>query len=161
MIENVVERLRLVFDRIVLVGRAYRDFECIEDKLCLGPVGGVMIALQHLKNDVFVVGCDMPLLQPHVISSMWEVFQSSDPDAVVARLCDGIHPLHAFYSVRMMDHFLWSIEQADGSFRSALERAKVVWLSEQHFSHLPNWYESFFNVNVPDDLDRIEVRECC
>ncbi len=161
MIENVVERLRLVFDRVVLVGRTYGDFECIEDELCRGPVGGVMIALQRLKDDVFAVGCDMPLLQPHVISFMWEVFRSGDSDAVVARFCDGIHPLHAFYSVRMMEHFRWSIEQGDGSFRSALERAKVVWLSEKHLSHLPNWHESFFNVNVPSDLNRIGVEECC
>jgi len=159
MVEHTIDTLKDLFDEIVLVGKPYRDFYFIKDELCVGPVGGVLTALKRLQRDIFVVGCDMPYIQPAVVNFMREIFERSKADVVLASLADGLHPLHAFYSTSMIEHLTWSIEYANASFRASFERANVIYLTEESFSHIPNWQKSFINLNTQHDLEVLKVND--
>ncbi|HOJ88375.1 MAG TPA: molybdenum cofactor guanylyltransferase [Pseudothermotoga sp.] len=160
MIEHVYQRLTSVFDRVVLVGKPYKNMQYVEDQYKTGPVGGVLTALNVLKDNIFVVGCDMPFVQPAVIRKMWSHFEKSNVDAVVPKLLDGIHPLHAFYNVSIKENLIWSMKYADSSFHSAFDRAEIDYLTEDFFKTIPDWEWSFFNINTKSDLRFLEVNRC-
>jgi len=156
MIEHIYEKLKSVFDDVVLVGRPYKNFPHIVDVYKAGPVGGVLTALEVLEDDLFVVGCDMPFLMPTVVLRMLNFFK--DVDAVVAKLDDGIHPLHAFYSESMKIYFSYSIEYGNASFRDAFEQCNVLYLTKEAFQDIHDWQKSFVNINTKSDLKVYEVK---
>lgn len=160
MIEHVFERLSRVFDQVILVGKPYKEMKFIEDHYTAGPLGGVLTALEILDDHVFVVGCDMPLIMPEVLRSMCQLFEKQDIDALVPKLADGLHPLHAIYNKRIQENLRWSMRIADNSFRAAFNRSRVLYLEEDFFEKISNWRQSFINVNTKSDLISLEVTVC-
>ena len=66
-----------------------------------GPLGGIVTALQHTLNDrIFVVGCDMPVLDAATIQKI--IAAAGDAEAVIPTH-DGIREyLMALYSRRLL-----------------------------------------------------------
>lgn len=160
MIEHVFERLSKVFGQIVVVGRPYKSLKFIEDHYKAGPTGGVLTALETLDDHIFVVGCDMPLIIPEILRLMRQFFEEQDVDALVPKLADGLHPLHAIYNKRIQENLRWSINFADKSFRAAFSHSNVLYLQEDFFEKIPNWRQSFANINTKLDLISLEVAKC-
>ena len=80
ILERTVDALYHVTDRLVVVVDQL-DRIAHTDELCIldlypdaGPLGGIITGLRHLgKGHHIVVGCDMPLLSPVVLSYLLEV----------------------------------------------------------------------------------------
>lgn len=160
MIEHVYERLSKVFNKVVLVGKPYKGLQYVRDRYSAGPLGGVLTAIEIFEDDLFVVGCDMPFILPDVVESMICLFEAEKTDAVVPRLSDGIHPLHAIYSRTIKENLVWSMVCADSSFRVAFDHSKVLYITEDFFREIPNWKWSFVNINTKSDLKFLEVAGC-
>ena len=68
--------------------------DVVEDK---GPLGGIHAGLISARSfAAFVVGCDMPLLNPRLISFLKSL--TAGYDAVVPRAPKGLEPLHSIYT---------------------------------------------------------------
>ncbi len=156
MVEIVVSKVQMVFNRVVLVGKPHPKIPYILDKYFVGPIGGLLTALETFEEDVFLVGCDMPCIMPEVVKRMVKLFDDKI-DALVPKLSDGFHPLHAVYSRRMIRHIRHALLAGNNSFREVFLLVNVKYLTDADFSDIPNWEKSFININTKADLRLLEV----
>ena len=118
-----------------------------------GSMGGLFSGLrQSLHSSCFVVACDMPYLNPEVIT---KICQSPPADIVVVKLLQGFQPLHARYSKACIP-LLEEMMQSDNLKIQDLitdSRVSSCILDETHFTDLDPHFRSFINVNTPADWE--------
>ncbi len=116
-----------------------------------GPLGGLHSGLNFSSNyHSFVVGCDMPFLNPSLINYFKKV--SKENDVVVARLKSGFEPLHAIYSKRCLPFIEECIQRNDLRIFDFYDKVKIRILSEEEIERFDPKKLSFFNINTEKDL---------
>ena len=102
IIETEIEILKKIFEYVFIISNysdAYKGLgvEIFKDLYPFkGPLAGVHSALVNTKFDrVFIVGCDMPLLNKDFISWMKNI--NTWAPIVIPSLRNGLEPLHAIY----------------------------------------------------------------
>ncbi|MDR4493546.1 MAG: molybdenum cofactor guanylyltransferase [Nitrospirales bacterium] len=160
LLDSVCGVMNRVFEDIVVV-TAIPDYELrslsvrfITDEIPgKGSIGGLFSGLRHSLNSYcFVVGCDMPYLNPEVIA---EICRNPPADIVVVKLLQGFQPLHARYSKQCIP-FLEEMIQSDNLKIQHLitdSRISSRILDETHISGIDPHLRSFINVNTPADWE--------
>ena len=74
----------------------------------IGPLGGIISALDELKSDIFVVACDLPNLSKQIMDSIFEQYsksENSNVDAVTFFNTQRGHaePLCSIYKYTILD----------------------------------------------------------
>ncbi len=107
IIETEIDILKKLFEHVFIIANhveIYNHFgiDVFPDiYLSKGPLGGIHSALIHATSDrVFIVGCDMPLLDEHFIS--WMANMNSWAPIIIPALSKGLEPLHAIYHVSLV-----------------------------------------------------------
>ena len=106
-IERLVDSLKEVVDEIILVARNPEQcsrFQKIEGIRCItdirkgmGPIGGLHAGSVAAEGDlIFVSACDMPCINPAVISYLFEHIDGYDA-AIPVWNPEMLEPLHAVY----------------------------------------------------------------
>jgi molybdopterin-guanine dinucleotide biosynthesis protein A len=118
-----------------------------------GSLGGIFTGLRAASADwALVVACDMPFLNPSLLSRMLEL---SDGYDVVAPVLDGRpEPTHALYSKACLPHMEERLQQGKLKITGFYEDVRVRYITEDEVDLLDPGRLSFFNVNTQDDLDR-------
>lgn len=80
-----------------------------------GPTGAVHTALTMMPTPLFVMACDMPLIDWPIIEDLAALIAAGRHDAAVPRHDRKIEPLYAFYSLR-----------AENILREALDRQRLA-----------------------------------
>ena len=100
---TLIATLTPLFRRVLVIARDSKELaglgvEVLADtQPARGPLVGLVTGLAASDTPwCFVVGCDMPLLQPDVIGRMAENLEGCD--ILVPSLEGRLQPLHAFYS---------------------------------------------------------------
>jgi len=130
----------------------------IEDNLLIGPIGGVLIALRHF-GDVFVVACDMPLLNPELIEyiiCIYSKYRDKYLAYIPAWLNGYLEPLHGIYVKEITRIIEVNIKQSKYSLSNMLRSlgGKVYRII---LDDLPLSYKiSVFNVNRKEDLVKVK-----
>jgi len=118
-----------------------------------GPLGGLYTGLLNANSDhVLLVGCDMPFLNAGLISLMFSLAEGYD--AVAPRL-DGeyIEPLHTIYTRACLDSIKSRLERGQQSLWPVLKEVNTRYLEREEYLPLDPRMLSFFNINVPEDLE--------
>jgi molybdopterin-guanine dinucleotide biosynthesis protein A len=168
MIRRVVERLASVVDEVVVNCRGEqrsvlreamadcsRDVRyAIDDEPGRGPVAGINTGLTVADGEyAFVVACDMPFLDPGLVSYLFE--RACGVDAAVPRVGDSLQPLHGVYRVsstrRVCAELCERGEQRDPSMYRVLATLDHV-VVEQEAIAANGSTESVENVNTQADL---------
>ncbi|MBI1909445.1 MAG: molybdenum cofactor guanylyltransferase [Deltaproteobacteria bacterium] len=120
-----------------------------------GPLGGIFAAFRHTTNSrIFVVGCDMPLLDPAVIRQIVAV-----EDEIEAVIPWVKHPHHhgepqylmALYSRHVLPHVCHCLKTGKLSMKEfCTQLTQVRWF--------PVEGDSCLSVNRPEDLKLLEER---
>jgi molybdopterin-guanine dinucleotide biosynthesis protein A len=141
---NSTADLRLP-DKAVIVSDAYPGS---------GPLGGIYTGLLNAcSNCVIVVGCDMPFLNSKLINLMLSI--ADGYDAVAPRLDGGyIEPLHTVYTRACLDSIRSRVESGQQSIWPVLKEVNTRYLEREEYLPLDPLMLSFFNINVPADLER-------
>ncbi|MDH4188537.1 MAG: molybdenum cofactor guanylyltransferase [Nitrospira sp.] len=118
-----------------------------------GSLGGLYTGLTRAETPyVFVVACDMPFLNPAVISQF--IDRRDTMDIVMAKLGDQLHPMHALYGKRCLPFVQQMIDERQLKIQRLVTcpslHVRYV-LEEDLTSTDPSW-RSFQNVNTPEDL---------
>ncbi|MFH1032175.1 MAG: molybdenum cofactor guanylyltransferase [Chloroflexota bacterium] len=162
LIEIVIERLKALTDRILLVtskeSLAHLASVKVETATDIypgkGPLGGIytgLVVSQTLLN--VVVACDMPFLNVELLRYMIKL--SNGYDAVVPKLEKGmIEPLHAVYSRNCVDSIKARLDRNDLRLRSFLDAVKVRYIAREEYEPLDPQLLSFFNINEQSDFQR-------
>lgn len=170
LMERVLSRLPAVFPQVILSCReddvvpfseifgsfaADGKIHILTDRRDeVGPLEGLSQGLHYTSYPwVFVLGCDMPLMQDAVVRLMWSK-RKAGSDAVVARLAGFIEPLHAFYSKRCAKAVDDAISRSDRKISSFLSDISPVFLEEGDMEHIPGFKRSFLNINTAYDMKR-------
>lgn len=119
-----------------------------------GSLGGLYTGLkQAVTPYVFVVACDMPFLNPATVQYFVEA--KGDHDVVMAKLENGLHPMHALYHRRCLPVMEDLIKTRDLKIQRLAGdpalRVRVIMQSE--LDTVDPQGRSFYNVNTPSDLE--------
>ena len=124
------------------------------------PLVGAYTAFESCEYDyLYLLSCDMPLLNTEVLRLMREVITTEN--AVVPRWPNGyIEPLHAIYRTKpSREAAKKALSENRRNMRSLLENLKrVLYLSTRVIEQLDPKLETFFNVNTMNELKKAEKR---
>lgn len=118
-----------------------------------GPLVGIYSGLRASNADaVFVSACDMPFVNPGLVSFMLEL--SCDYDVVIPKYDSLLEPLHAVYSSSCVEAIEVMIQAGDHKIDRLLDGLKVKYVNKAEMKKCDPEGLSFFNINTPEDLVR-------
>ncbi|WNM60340.1 molybdenum cofactor guanylyltransferase [Candidatus Nitrospira neomarina] len=149
-----------LFDEIILV-TAIEDYPCghlpvrlVTDAIPQkGSLGGIFTGIKEASySSVFVVACDMPFLNPFVISRLCALPEN---DVVMPKLSTGYQPLHARYSKRCSLIMEKMIQEGNLRIQSLIQdpSLSVQIVEETLFDDIDPHGYSFLNINTPADYE--------
>ena len=162
IIENTLTILTGIFDDVIIVTNrssdftGYSNYRQIPDIFKrVGPLGGIHAALKATNADaIFVTASDMPYISDDVIRGLLNHFRRSDCEVLIPRLDSFDEPLHAIYSMSVLDrldNFLRETKKF--AIRDFLTMTKVEYLA---MNKNRSTGRVFFNINTPEDLINLE-----
>jgi molybdenum cofactor guanylyltransferase len=118
-----------------------------------GPLAGLEATLSITPTTWnFALACDMPQVQPSLLSYLWERAQTSSVVAVVPLDRAGLpQPLCAIYNQAALPYIRTQLKSGNFKLRTWLETAPVLWLKAQELLSFDSTLASFRNLNTPDD----------
>jgi molybdopterin-guanine dinucleotide biosynthesis protein A len=157
LIERVADRLRSIFERIIIITNSPHEFSYLklpiyEDPIKgLGPIGGIYAGLEAMEDETgFFVACDMPFINEKLIRHIVAV--SNDFDAVVPKVGWKIEPLHALYKKSCLPAIMKLIESGLYQTIKSFNSISVRYVAEAEIRKFDPELQSFMNVNRPDEL---------
>jgi molybdopterin-guanine dinucleotide biosynthesis protein A len=165
-IERLVDSLKEVVDEIILVARnpeQCRRFERIDGIRCindlrtgLGPIGGLHAGSVAAQGDlIFVSACDMPCINPAVISYLFERIDDYDA-AIPVWNPDMLEPLHAVYRKTALVNYLESHDSL--SLRAMIMNLSARYVPVDEIKKFDPDLLTFTNINKLEDLERMNVQ---
>ena len=123
-----------------------------------GSLGGLYTGLKQAGTEwVFAVACDMPFLDPATIRHFIEL--KGRADVVMAKLQNGLQPMHALYHRNCLPIMESLIQVQDFKIHRLADhpslRVRVV--TPEELGSLDPEGRSFYNINTPDDLAAARV----
>ena len=164
-LDRLIGSLEQVVDEIVLVARdpeQCRRFRGIDGIRCIadvrpgiGPIGGLHAGSLAAHGDlIFVSACDMPCIDPAVVSHLFD--RIGDADAAIPRWNrEMLEPLHAVYRRTTLLAYLESHESL--SLRTMIWSLSSVFVPVEELRLLDPHLRTFTNINKIEDLERINT----
>lgn len=156
MIEHILGVLRRLFPRIIIVTNSPERYSAyhaavVRDVLDVrGPLTGIYTGLMHSSDEYnFIVACDMPFLDPGLMSFMMQAAEGHD--AVVPRIAGLPEPLHAVYRKSLVPVIERSISQGNGKIQAIFDGVNVRYITEQEIDRFDPQRRSFKNLNTPQE----------
>ncbi len=118
-----------------------------------GSLGGLYTGLKQATTSCsFVVACDMPFLDPAAVRSFVE--SKGDADVMMAKLDQGLQPMHAVYSKRCIPAIEAMIQKRDLKIQRLADEPtlRVHLVPAADLRNIDPEGRSFLNVNTPADL---------
>ena len=163
LIERVVRVMQHLFKDVALITNspdeyAYLKLPMHEDLIKgLGPMGGIFTALTAIPGDAgFFVACDMPSLNLGLIRYMVET--RDDFDVVIPRISRKVEALHALYTKDCVEPIRRLIDSRQYQIIRFFPMVSVRYVDEYEIRRFDPRLESFFNVNRPHELRRLDSR---
>lgn len=164
LILRVVQRISQIADEIIVTTNRPADYAFLQLPLApdlvpgRGALGGVYTALSHASHPlVFVIACDMPFINPLLLTAQQEILAGEQADLVVPHTDDGIEPLHAVYRRETCLPLVKAAIEA-GLWRadSWFNQARAAWIFKEKIQEIDPLFLSFSNVNTKDELQAAE-----
>lgn len=168
MIRRVADRIAPVVDGVVVNCRADQRasiteaFDGYDREVSIaadeepdrGPIAGIMTGLRAVATEyAFVVACDMPRVDPDVVSHLFD--RAAGYDAAVPRLDDQwFQTTHAVYRAEpMADACEAALERGEGKVLEPLFELDYVVVSDEEVREHGS-LETFENVNTREEFER-------
>ncbi|HXV79482.1 MAG TPA: NTP transferase domain-containing protein [Candidatus Binatia bacterium] len=159
LIVHIVRGLKRIFTETVVVAAPGQELPelpvtLVRDEVAYqGPVGGLYYGLNATSRQFcFVTSCDVPFLNPGLISHL--ASQISSYDVVVPFWEERFQPLHAFYRTNLRS--LLKVQLERGEFRPVylFDKVHTCKIGEAAIRRFDPEGLSFLNMNTPDDYAR-------
>ena len=121
----------------------------------IGPLGGIYSLLHELKEDIFVIAVDMPLVDIKLVESM--IKASDGKSAVLMRNNGRLEPLFAYYSKSCEQAALEQIKAGDYRITEFIKRAGINCVLEDDLKEIygKGFEWAIFNMNTPSDYEKV------
>ena len=157
LIEHVIDRLQtLKLDTMIITNSptkyAYLGLPTFTDEITgCGSLGGIYTALRRATSKyVLCVACDMPFLDPALLR--YQIELSGSFDAVIPKVDDKAHNLHAIYARHCHPYIRQQIETGDFRISNFYRELCVRHISETELQAFDSGLLSLANLNTPDDV---------
>lgn len=121
----------------------------------LGPVMGILTGLTHSACHYnLVTACDMPLVERELVGYLIE--QAAGYDAVVTVRQGRTEPLLAIYSKGCICELKAMLNEGITRIEPLFGRVRTRYIEPEEIERYDPGYRSFFNLNTPEDLEKIE-----
>jgi molybdopterin-guanine dinucleotide biosynthesis protein A len=118
-----------------------------------GPLGGIHAALNAIdKPRCFVVGCDMPLIDPRLIRYLCTLAEQDDWDAVLPWPASGPEPLCAVYNKSGLPVIEKNLRQGNLKLSDTVSKLRIRRVMEVEILAIGADLTTFRNINRPEDL---------
>jgi molybdopterin-guanine dinucleotide biosynthesis protein A len=161
LIERALEVYEHLFSEIlVVVAEATPELAALEHRVLVdvipdcGSLGGLYTGLSGAnRGRIFAAACDMPFLNPAVISHL--VGLSAGYDIVMPKLATGLQPMHAVYAKTCTPHFRRMIDAGQFTIQEVArsEHLAIRLVPEDDLRRIDPRLLSFLNLNTPADLE--------
>lgn len=163
MIEVVLEKVTGIFSLSpIVITNSFEEYSYLGVRLekdifpGMGPLSGIHAGLSFsATRQSFIVGCDIPLLDPAFIQYM--VRQRKDYDIVIPEEDGYTHPLHAIYSRSCLPFIENKLKQNERKVISFFSEVKVRYINRIEMDQIPFARQSLINVNTREDLASVQV----
>ncbi len=158
--ERTLAVLRSVFKTVVVViaqdsPPLQSEVPVLRDLIAeCGSLGGLYTGLkQAVTPFVFTVACDMPFLDPKTVRYFTQI--KDDADVVMAKLRNGLQPMHALYHQRCLPMIETLIETHQLKIQQLATHPslRVRLVTPDELDAIDPAGRSFCNVNTPADLE--------
>ena len=156
MIDHILDVFSKLFERTIVVTNTpdrYRNYDVkvTSDALDVrGPLTGIYSGLLRSTDEYnFVAACDMPYLNPALISYMGKIAEGQD--AVVPQFNGFLEPLHAIYRRGLIPIMEAQIRIPDRRIRVLFDHIKVRYVTEEEIVRFDPLKRSFRNLNTPKE----------
>ena len=168
-ITQIAEELSWFDERIIargnnsgLEGKVERGWTVIPDLYPdHGPIGGLHAALSACRSDaLFVVTCDMPLIESELVRELCAWMQETDVDKkrvdaydVVISVGEGgkIHPLCGVYRKSVLPVLEEQIISDQNRVMAALKKLRVKYVTIDSSARA----RQLANINTPEDYEKL------
>ena len=160
LIQHVLAVLTGIFPRVIIVTNspeAYGNYvqtivtDVIEKR---GPLTGIHAGLRASVDEYnFIVACDMPFLNPGLITFMTEAAEGYD--VVVPELRGQYEPLHALYHRRLLPAIEGLIARDSRAIQELFSGARVRSITVDEINRFDPRRRSFINLNTPQEYKEV------
>jgi len=157
LIEHIARRLAPVVEETIVAGGSVTpnlpDVRLVADRADgLGPLGGMHAGLTAARYPhVWVVACDLPDVQPAVVTRLGEM--SAGYDAVVPRIGGEPQGVCALYQRSLASRIDGLLNAGERSIRSLLAASNVRYVTAEELRTVDPELRSFRNINTPADYE--------
>ena len=159
VIQHVADTLSPLFPSCLLATNtpeayAFLGLPTVEDIYRnAGPLGGIHAALNSIAEPRgFIVGCDMPLLDPLLIRFLCTLAEQEEWDVVLPWPASGPEPLHAVYNQSALPVIEKNLKQRNRKVSDTLAELRVRRVKETEILTIVADLTTFHNINRPEDL---------
>lgn len=165
LIEHVLRALRSVSDRVIIVTNspaAYSSYGMVVvpdafDKR--GPLTGIYSGLRESTDEYnIVVACDMPFLNPGLLSYMLGL--AGGHDIVVPSVGDFIEPLHAVYRKGLVPVIEQRLRKDARQIQGLFDEIRTRYVTAEEIDRFDPGRRSFVNLNTPEEYERYREGTC-
>lgn len=161
LLQRALDSLAEVSGELLVVGRAPEDamalgsgVRFLEDREPdRGPLAGLQTGLLAAASPyVWAVGCDMPFLDPSLLTQLAELAPGHD---AVAPVLDGTpQTLHAVYALSCAPMAEALLRKGAAGLQSLLALVDVRYVEPEEMGDMERWRRSCFSVNTEADLEQ-------
>lgn len=157
LIEHAAKVLETLFPTVLLVTNTPAPFQFLHWPTVsdiyphYGPVAGIHAALKTVsQSKIFVIGCDMPLIQSDLVKYICSL--PNDFDAVLPYRDRGPEPLHALYNKSSLPAIEKLLLEGNHKLTDVFKLLKVRKLKTEEIVAVSGNLNSFININTPEKL---------
>jgi len=158
LIAHIVRALKRMFAETVIVAAPEQELPdlpaiLVRDEVAYqGPVGGIYYGLKAASgNFCFVTSCDVPFLNPALISHVTS--QILNYDVVVPYWENRFQPLHAAYRTSVLPLLRVQLERGELRPVYLFDKVRTCKIGEEEIRRFDPEGLSFLNMNTPDDYE--------
>lgn len=168
LISRTLGRMQTVTDETIVISNSVdlyselgvRVYEDLVPKS--GALGGVYTGLTYaVNNTVVCVACDMPLLQPKLMTYLLSVLGEHDAVVPYTREMEGSNPksqtLCAVYTRRCRQVIRQMLGEGELRLHALCDRIKVRLVPPVEWREFDPEGLSFVNVNTQEDFERVRA----
>ena len=159
--DYIYSKCNRLFSEIIIVTNTPLEFggyqaHIVTDKIRgAGSLGGLYTGLQTASYDYsFCVACDMPFLQPAVITYLTELRLNCD--VVIPNIFTYLEPLHAVYSRQCIEPIKKNLEISEFKLTKFLPEVQVRYVCEREIKKIDPGLSTFININTRRDLLKMQ-----
>jgi len=161
LISRVVRRLSPIADEVLITTNKPEEYKFLKLPLFSdlipnrGALGGLHTALKAARCPyVAVVACDMPFINPKLLSAQYDLLVDRKADIVIPKLAGGLEPFHAIYRRdACLPHIAAAIQDDEWRVDSWFHKVNLLSFTQDMIVQYDPQLLSFRNVNTPKELE--------